>query len=160
MEKIAYIIRRPDRSDLEKIIDFYLKEIPSSPSYKLIEDTVLFHITSTQDTPPTHFMIACKDDDILALSITRFSQTFKTYEIECNTKEALRRQGIAYTLITNSIAQCQKDRFFNFQASILPENTNSISLFKKLGFKLDQSTLPSTYQTYRLNSDLSPPNEK
>ncbi|MNP00478.1 hypothetical protein D3C76_922700 [compost metagenome] len=152
MEKIEYLIRHPDHSDLEKIVAFYLKEISPNTPYKLVEETILYHMASTQRLPPTNFMIACKDGDILALSITRFSHTSKAYEIECTTKVDLRRQGIAYSLITNSMTQCQKSGFFSFLAHIHHENIGCISLFEKIGFKLNKSITSTKYQTYLLTS--------
>ena len=57
-------------------------------------------------------------------------------EVSLYITEAARGQGVGQALLKTAIAQSEADGFWTLQALIFPENTASLALFQKNGFRI------------------------
>ncbi|MGE8067534.1 N-acetyltransferase family protein [Pseudomonas sp. NPDC089569] len=158
MEKLT--IRDAEPNDIDTITRFYVEEHPTRHSSELINRTIKFNIHQKQTTPPTHFLLACNKDKILALVILRYRRSLNAYEVEYITRKTHRHRGIAFHLIKFGMEKCITDGSFHFVANTSSSNTNSIKLLQKLQFKLNDSSLHSELNTYRFDSNSSKNDEK
>jgi ribosomal protein S18 acetylase RimI-like enzyme len=100
-------------------------------------------------------MVACKDNEIIAVSVCRFRSTIQSYELECAVKTEFRRHKIASNLLKNHIEICKSNGHTYFLANVHPDNTSSIKLVENLGFTLNHELSFGIHKSYQLHLDSS-----
>ena len=134
---INYDIEEMKESDLEEVLKIYLEGINtgiatfqnSAPNF---EDWNNGHIKSCR-------LVAKSDGKALGFAVLSPVSSRCVYsgvaEVSIYIGENYRGLGIGKTLLTDLIKLSEKNNFWTLQSGIIRENTSSIELHKKCGFR-------------------------
>lgn len=134
---MEYVIEKMKSSDWKQVKDIYLEGIKTG-------------IATFQTEAPTwenwdkgHLnccrLVACSSNDILgwvALSPTSARDCYRgVVEVSIYVSEKYKGHGIGSALLRNLIAQSEANGIWTLYCSIIRENTASVALHKKCGFR-------------------------
>ena len=134
---MSYVVDRMRASDWEQVRAIYLEGIRSGHS------TFETEAPSWEKWDEGHLQIArlvLRDDERVlgwaALSpVSRRAVYRGVAELTVYVAESARSQGIGKTLLEALVDESEKNGIWTLQASIFPENTHSVKLHRRCGFR-------------------------
>ena len=138
MSLIDFHIRNMQDSDAKDVLEIYQQGIDSDNASFLEKAPTWKHFDSSHIKEPR--LIATDQNKVVGWAALSTIETTGQFggvcEVSVYIAENYRNNGVGSTLLKNLIELSEKLNIWTLEANIFPENTASIKLHKKFGFRI------------------------
>ena len=138
MSLIDFHIRNMQDSDAKYVLEIYQQGIDSDNASFLEKAPTWKHFDSSHIKEPR--LIATDQNKVVGWAALSTIETTGQFggvcEVSVYIAENYRNKGVGSTLLKNLITLSEKENVWTLEANIFPENTASIELHKKFGFRI------------------------
>ena len=138
MSLIDFHIRNMQDSDAKYVLEIYQQGIDSDNASFLEKAPTWKHFDSSHIKEPR--LIATDQNKVVGWAALSTIETTGQFggvcEVSVYIAENYRNKGVGSTLLKNLIELSEKLNIWTLEANIFPENTASIELHKKFGFRV------------------------